>query len=484
MKKHQKYLPIIGLEVHAQLLVQSKMFAPETAAYGALPNTLVSTVSLAHPGTLPTINKKAVEYAIRMGLACHSEINRTTYFARKNYFYPDLPKGYQITQDQTPICEKGFLTITDEEGTTKNISLQRMHLEEDAGKSIHDMVPNISLLDFNRAGVALLEIVTDPVIGSGKEAYVFLSELRKLVRYLEICDGNMEAGSLRCDANISVKLADAETWGQRVEIKNMNSIKNVQLAIEYEIARQIELLSSDQEVVSETRRYDDQKGITTSQRSKEKALDYRYFIEPDLPPLVVDTAWINAIKETMPLLPRDYRDKFVKKYGLSDYAANVLTESKAWAFFMDELCGHTPYYTAAANWLIGPVKAYLNERSLPLEAFPIRHENLAQLIDLVEKGDVSFSVASQQLFPVLLEKPEQAPLVVAQDLNVLQVKDTAFLSALIEEVIILYPQQVQAYKKGKTGLLGLLIGKIMQKSQGKAAPALLSDMLKKALEEA
>jgi aspartyl-tRNA(Asn)/glutamyl-tRNA(Gln) amidotransferase subunit B len=481
-EKNKNYIPVIGLEVHAQLSVNSKMFAPEAAAYGALPNTLVSAISLAHPGTLPTINKKAIEYAIKLGLACKSTITRTNYFARKNYFYPDLPKGYQITQDKTPICQGGHITITSQQGLERNIELQRIHIEEDAGKSIHDMAIDETLLDFNRAGVALIEIVTRPDIQSPEEAYAFLTELRRLVRYLEICDGNMEEGSLRCDANISVMPKDATTFGQRVEIKNMNSIKNVQLAIEHEIERQIEVLEKGGHVIAETRGYDAPTGKTISQRTKESALDYRYFIEPDLPPLVVTEQWIEQVKKSMPLLPREYRAKFIEEYQISAYAASVLTETKELALFFEELCKLTSNYTAAANWLMGPVKAYLNELNLPLQEFPLNVATLAALIELVEKGQVSFSTASQQLFPALLTNINKTPLKLATELNLLQETNTDALEVLVEEVINLHPDKVLAYKNGKKGILGMLMGEIMQKSQGKAAPALVSNLLKEKLE--
>ena len=475
------YIPVIGLEVHAQLSLKSKMFSPEPAAYGALPNTLVSTISLAHPGTLPTINKRAIEYAIKLGLACKSTITHTNYFARKNYFYPDLPKGYQITQDTTPICQGGYITITTPESEERNIELQRIHLEEDAGKSIHDIADE-TLLDFNRAGVALLEIVTCPDIKNSEEAYAFLTELRRLVRYLEVCDGNMEEGSLRCDANISVMSINATTFGQRVEVKNMNSIKNVQLAIEHEIERQIQVLEAGEKVIAETRSYDAASGKTISQRTKESALDYRYFIEPDLPPLVVTEEWISQVKQEMPLLPREYHAKFIRDYQISAYAASVLTENKDLALFFEALCQLTNYYTAAANWLMGPVKAYLNELNLPLQEFPLNAPTLAALIELVEKGEVSFSVASQQLFPVLLAKPTKTPFELAQELNLLQEKDTDTLLTLVEEVIQAYPDKVLAYKNGKKGILGMLMGEIMQKSQGKAAPNIVSNLLRERLE--
>ena len=478
----EKYAAVIGLEVHAQLLLQSKMFSPEPAAYGALPNTHISTISLAHPGTLPKINKKAVEQAIKMGLACQATITRENHFARKNYFYPDLPKGYQITQDKTPICQGGHITIITQDGQEQAINLQRIHLEEDAGKSIHGMVADETLLDFNRAGVALIEIVTQPDLRTGEEAYRVLVEIRKLVRYLDICDGNMEEGSLRCDANISVMPQGAPNFGQKVEVKNMNSIRNVQLAIEYEIERQIALLEAGGKVIAETRAYNAVTGQTISQRTKESALDYRYFPEPDLSPLVVTEAWIEQIRQAMPMLPRACYQKFRDAYQLSDYAAAVLTESKEIALFFEALCQLTTHYKTAANWMMGPVKAYLNELNLTIHAFPLKPKTLAALIDLVEQDLVSFSIASQQLYPALLKHPTKIPLELAKELNLLQEHNTSTIQALIEEVIAAYPAKVVAYRNGKKGILGMLMGEVMKKSQGKAAPKLASDLLRQRLE--
>ncbi|MEM7055450.1 MAG: Asp-tRNA(Asn)/Glu-tRNA(Gln) amidotransferase subunit GatB [Bacteroidota bacterium] len=477
----EQYTAVIGLEVHAQLLLQSKMFSPEPAAYGALPNTHISTISLAHPGTLPKINKKAVEQAIKLGLACQATITRENYFARKNYFYPDLPKGYQITQDKTPICQGGHITITTRDGQEKAISLQQIHLEEDAGKSIHGMVADETLLDFNRAGIALIEIVTQPDLRTSEEAYNLLAEIRKLVRYLDICDGNMEEGSLRCDANISVMPQSAPNFGQKVEVKNMNSIRNVQLAIEHEIERQIAILVVGGKVIAETRAYNAAIGQTISQRTKESALDYRYFPEPDLPPLIVTEAWIEQIRQAMPLLPRACYQRFRDVYQLPAYDAAVLTESKEVALFFVELCRLTTHYKAAANWMMGPVKAYLNELNLPIQDFPLKPKTLAALIDLVVQDRVSFSVASQQLYPALLESPTKIPLELAKELNLLQERDTGTIQALIEQVIAAYPDKVAAYRNGKKGILAMLMGEVMKRSQGKAAPKLASNLLKQRL---
>ena len=477
-----KYTAVIGLEVHAQLSLQRKLFSPEAAVYGALPNTQMSLVTLAHPGTLPRLNRQAVAYAIKMGLACHAKITRENFFARKNYFYPDLPKGYQITQDKTPICQEGYITIDTQDGHEKEIALQRIHLEEDTGKSIHGLVEEETLLDFNRAGVALIEIVTKPVLKTSAEAYSLLTEIRRLVRYLDICDGNMEEGSLRCDANISVMYKDAVTLGQRVEVKNMNSIRHVQLAIEHEIDRQIAVLEGGGRVVGETRAYDAAQQTTTSLRTKETLNDYRYFPEPDLPPLVVSEAWIAQLQQAMPLLPRACFKKFTNTYQLSAYDAGVLTEDKDIALFFEELCQLTLHYKAAANWMIGPVKAYLNESTLSIKAFPLQLTVLATLIALVEQGQLSFSVASQKLYPALLAQPDQSPLALAQALNLLQEKDEDKIHALVAEVMAAYPAKVAAYRKGKKGLLGMLMGEVMKKSQGKVAPQVASNLLRQRLE--
>jgi len=480
----EKYTVIIGLEVHAQLSLQRKMFAPEAASYGALPNTQVSTVTLAHPGTLPLINKQAVAYAIKMGLACHSEITRESIFSRKNYFYPDLPKGYQITQDRTPICRGGYLAIDTQEGHEKQIALERIHLEEDAGKSVHGLVQGKTLLDFNRAGVALIEVVTKPVLRTSEEAYSLLGEIRKLVRYLNICDGNMEEGSLRCDVNISVMLKDAPAFGQRVEVKNMNSIRNVQLAIEHEIDRQITVLERGGVVVAETRSYHADTNTTQSMREKEVLKDYRYFPEPDLPPLVMSEEWIEVLRQAMPLLPRECCKKFINTYQLPAYDASVLTEDRDTALYFEELCQLTTYYKAASNWVMGPVKSYLNELTLSIKEFPLQPMILAKLIALVEQDQLSFSVASQKLYPALLAQPDKSPLALAQAFNLLQESDTKKIQALVDEVLAAYPEKIAAYRNGKKGILGMLMGEVMKKSRGKAAPKVANALLRQCLEDA
>lgn len=477
----KKYEVVIGLELHIQLLTDSKMFASDKAEYGALPNTNLSPITLAYPGTLPRVNKKAFDYAIKLGLACQSTITDLNFFARKSYFYPDLPKGFQITQDTTPICQGGYVTIYADEGIEKKIPLTRMHLEEDTGKSLHGIVEDVTLLDYNRAGTPLIELVTEPAITTGEEAYQFLCEIRKLVRYLDICDGNMEEASLRCDANISVAPKGSNQMGTRVEVKNMNSMRNVQLAIAFEIERQIELLEADEPVVAETRHFQAALGETVSLRAKESASEYRYFPEPDIPPIWISQEWINSISKTMPLLPRAYFKKFTEVYGLSHYTASVLTENKPFAVLFDELCSHTTYYTAAANWLLGPVKGYLNELSIPLEALPLGIDRFVALITLVESGIVSFSVAANQIFPLLLKESETTPIELAQKLDLIQDNNSTNLKVLVKEVLAAYPDKVAAYKNGKSGLLAMFMGEIMKRSQGKANGALVSKLLEEAL---
>src|SRR6478609_3430976 len=392
-----KYTAVIGLEVHAQLLTRSKIYNSDSTQYGSSPNTNLSVITLAHPGTLPKLNKKVVEYAIKMGLACHSAISRFNIFDRKNYFYPDLPKGYQLTQDRTPICKGGYITINIKD-VEHNIELHRIHIEEDAGKSIHLTTEVDTLVDFNRSGIPLIEIVSQPAIRTSEEAYAYLTEIRKLVRYLDICDGNMEEGSLRCDANVSVMLNDAKEFGKKVEVKNMNSIRNVQHAIDHEIIRQIEEIEKGNLIPSETRTFDAATGLTHSMRTKEELNDYRYFPDPDLSPLIVSEEWLNEIKTSMPALPRDLYLKYISELKLSAYDAQVLTDSKDVAVYFETVCKHTSNFKAAANWVMGPVKSALNEIGLSADEFPVQPKDLAGVIALIDGGQVNFSVASQRLF--------------------------------------------------------------------------------------
>lgn len=477
-----KYELVVGLEVHAQLLTQSKMYAADSTEFGNLPNTQISVITLGHPGTLPKVNQKAVEYAMKMGLACESQITRYNIFSRKNYFYPDLPKGYQITQDKGPICVGGHVPISLSDGTKKTIALTRIHMEEDAGKSMHLAGEVDTLVDFNRAGVPLIEIVSEPDIRSSEEAYAYLVEIKKLVKYLDICDGNMEEGSLRCDANISVRLKGAKEFGKKVEVKNMNSFRNVARAIEHEFERQIELIEAGVEIVSETRTFDATTGLTSSMRSKEDLNDYRYFPEPDLSPVIISEEWLESVKISMPSLPRELHHKFVNEFGLPEYDSTVLTDSKEIALYFEELCSFTNNYKAASNWVMGPVKSYLNELTLHISQFPIKPKTLAELIGIIDEGKVSFSVASQKIYPVLLEEGQKRPLQVAQELNLIQESDESSIRPFVEQVLAENAAKVEEYRSGKKGLMGMFMGQVMKKSQGKADPKVATKILTELLE--
>jgi aspartyl-tRNA(Asn)/glutamyl-tRNA(Gln) amidotransferase subunit B len=476
-----KYEAIIGLEVHAQMLTKTKAYSDDINEYGAHPNTNVSVVTLGHPGTLPVMNKKTIEFAIRLGLACGCKIARDQYFARKNYFYPDLPKGYQITQDKTPICTGGSILIRTDNGSEKEIKLTRIHMEEDAGKSIHDVDVYDTLVDLNRAGTPLLEIVSEPDIRSSQEAYNYLTEIRKLVRYLDICDGNMEEGSLRCDANISVRLKGSEKFGTKVEVKNMNSIRNVQRAIEFEINRQIEAIENGETLTQETRAFDALKGITISMRTKEAANDYRYFPEPDLQPLFVDQKQIDSIKSEMPALPRDLFLKYTKEFGLSEYDAYNLTDNKGIAQYYEELIHLTKNYKVAANWMMGDVKSYLNEFGIDIEEFPLKPNTIASLIKIIDEGKVSTSIASQRIFPEML-KSNETPSEIAERLNLIQDSDEDTLKSFILQVFEENKNEVDRYRAGEKQLTGFFMGKLMKVSQGKADPKMANSLLRKMLE--
>jgi aspartyl-tRNA(Asn)/glutamyl-tRNA(Gln) amidotransferase subunit B len=482
-EQRDKYEAVIGLEVHAQLLTNTKAYSADINAYGAAPNTHTSPITLGHPGTLPVMNKKSIEFAIKLGIALNCEIAEHQYFARKNYFYPDLPKGYQITQDKTPICTEGFIDLKQKEGAAKRIGITRIHMEEDAGKSIHDVDVYDTLVDLNRAGTPLLEIVTEPDMRSSKEAYQYLTEIRKLVRYLEICDGNMEEGSLRCDANISVRLKGVKALGTKVEVKNMNSIRNVQKAIEFEIVRQIEVLEKGGTLSQETRGFDALNGSTIAMRSKEAANDYRYFPEPDLQPLYVNENQIQMVKAEMPPLPDFLYNKYVSELNLSDYDALNLTESKEIALYFEQLILHTKNYKAAANWIMGSVKSYLNENGVEIQDFPIKAEALAKLIDLIDEGHVSSTIASQKIFPEMLSAKESAKQI-AERMNLIQVSDEDELVGFIDAVIAGNPSESERFKNGEQQLIGFFMGQLMRVSKGKADPKIANSLLRKKLNDA
>lgn len=476
-----RYEVVIGLEVHAQLLTQTKAYSSDLNSYGSAPNTNISAITLGHPGTLPVMNRKTIDFAIRLGLACGCHIAPQQHFARKNYFYPDLPKGYQITQDTTPICTGGHVLIRTEDGTQKAIGLTRIHMEEDAGKSIHDVDVYDTLVDLNRAGTPLLEIVSEPDLRSSTEAYNYLTEVRKLLRYLDICDGNMEEGSMRCDANVSVRLVGAQDFGTKVEVKNMNSIRNVQRAIEFEITRQITALENGETLTQETRAFDALKGSTISMRTKEAANDYRYFPEPDLPPITVTSTQIAQIAADMPALPNALFERYTKTYGLSSYDAYNITDQKGLALYYEALIAHTTNYKAAANWLMGEIKSYLNEQGVDIAEFPIAADRIAALISLIDEGKISNSVAAQRVFPVLFESQE-TPLAIAERLNLIQSSDSSVIDGFIQTVIENNPNEVARYRGGEKQLIGFFMGQLMKVSGGKADPKASNALLRQKLE--
>jgi aspartyl-tRNA(Asn)/glutamyl-tRNA(Gln) amidotransferase subunit B len=467
MSDFDKYEAVIGLEVHTQLLTKSKLFCGDSTKFGNPPNTNVSAISLAHPGTLPRMNQKAVEFAIKLGLAFNCDIVRNNFFARKNYFYPDLPKGYQISQHTTPICKNGSIPIS-VNGEERNVLLNRIHLEEDAGKSVHDVVENYTCIDLNRAGVPLLEIVSEPDLHSSEEAFAYVTEIRKMVRHLDICDGNMEEGSMRCDANISVRLKGEKKLGTKVEVKNLNSIRNVKKAIDYEIERLIKILENGDKVKQQTRSFDSTNGTTFSLRSKEEANDYRYFPEPDLPPFLITEEQIESVRSSMPELPLALENRLIKKYSLTDEAAKVIAGDRKTASYFDDVVQHTNHFKAVSNWIIGPVRSFLNENNFEIEQLSISADMMAKLVDITEEGKVSFGIATSKIFPVLINFPEKEPLQVAKELNLLQVKNDDTLQQWVDEVLSSMPDKVSDYKKGKKNLTGLFAGEVKKKSKGKA----------------
>ena len=482
MNRYDKYEAVIGLEIHAQLLTKTKAYSSDENIYGATPNTKTSVITLGHPGTLPKANKKVIEYAVKLGVSVGAKIRKRNEYARKNYFYPDLPKGYQITQDKTPICNGGIIEIKDDNGKMKEIQITRIHMEEDAGKSIHDLDPFNTLVDLNRAGVPLIEIVSEPDIRSANEAYHYINQVRKLVRYLDICDGNMEEGSLRCDANISVRKKGDKEFGTKVEVKNMNSSRNVKKAIEFEIKRQIDLLENGGEIKHETRSFNAADSSTMSMRHKEEANDYRYFPEPDLQPVIVTQDYIEKVKATLPPLPKELFQKFTKEFSLSDYDANILVDEKAIALYFNTLCDFTKNYKMAANFVNGSVKSHLNETATDIADFTISPEQLASLIALVDNGKVSNTVATSKVFPAMIKSQESAEEIATKN-NWIQESDSGALGEFITEAIAKYPEKVKEYKEGKKGLIGLFMGEVMNLSKGKADPKLCNQMLKEILEK-
>jgi len=477
---NDKYEAVIGLEVHAQLLTETKAFAPVSSQYGGAPNTQVTPLCLGHPGTLPVLNENLVRYTIKMGLATNCSVSEKSIFARKNYFYPDLPKGYQISQYETPICYEGFIDIELDE-YEKRIGVTRIHMEEDAGKSIHDQDPYHTLVDLNRAGTPLIEIVSEPDLRTPQEAYAYLKKIRQIVQYLGVCDGNMEEGSLRCDANVSIRPRGQKELGTRTELKNMNSFRNVEQAIYYEIERQIELVESGGEVVQQTLLWDTSKMVTRQMRSKEEAHDYRYFPEPDLPPVIVTRELMNEVREELPELPTVRLHRFINELGLSEDEAVVLTESRAMADYFEEALSILNEPKAISNIILTEVLRVLNTKSISIDEFPITAKRLTELSSL-KLDDKINSSAMQTIFNEMLESNSSAR-ALAEELNLLQVSDSDFIDPIIDSVISENPDEVQRYKEGKKALIGFFIGQVMKQSKGKANPKQVRERITQKLDK-
>ncbi|MET4080134.1 aspartyl-tRNA(Asn)/glutamyl-tRNA(Gln) amidotransferase subunit B [Pedobacter sp. UYP30] len=468
MHHSNKYQLVSGLEIHVQLNTHSKIFSSDSATFGAEANSHISAVSLALPGALPKINKEVIEKAIRIGLALNCSINQSNHFDRKNYFYADLPKGYQITQDTSPICINGFLNIELADGSNKKIRINRIHLEEDAGKSIHDQDENYSFVDLNRAGVPLIEIVTEPDLNEAEEAAAVFSEIRKLVRHLNVSDGNMEEGSLRCDANISIRPHGDKNFGTRCEVKNLNSIRNVRRAINFEFDRQAEVIEAGGKIIQSTLNFDAENGTTSPMRSKEEANDYRYFADPDLQPIKISDEWLKAIKSAMPKLPNEIAEELVSSYKLGKADAALFAENADLLAYFNGGVDSVNNIKIFINWLIGPVRARLADQKIDISDYVILPKTLAQVVNLVADGKLNQQLALQQLIPTLELQPDAKVLGLATDLNLLISNDADELESFVSEVLKKFPQQVEAYKKGKKGVLGLFVGEIMKMAKGKA----------------
>jgi aspartyl-tRNA(Asn)/glutamyl-tRNA(Gln) amidotransferase subunit B len=471
---------VIGLEIHAQLATKSKIFSGAATAYGAEPNTQACAIDLGLPGVLPVLNEEAVRMAVKFGLAIGAEITPRSVFARKNYFYPDLPKGYQISQFDLPVVATGQMTI-EVDGVEKVIGITRAHLEEDAGKSLHEDFEGFSGIDLNRAGTPLLEIVSEPDLRSAKEAVAYMKKLHALVRYLEICDGNMQEGSFRCDANVSVRPKGQEKFGTRAEIKNINSFRFVERAINFEIERQIDLIESGGTVVQETRLYDANKDETRSMRSKEEANDYRYFPDPDLLPLEITPEAIEVIRQQLPELPDEKKARFVKDYGLSDYDAAVLTATRELAAYFETVVSLSGSEAKlCANWVMGDLAAALNKAGLEIDESPVSAERFSGLLQRIADDTISGKIA-KQVFEAMWDSQESADAIIDQQ-GLRQITDTGAIEAIIDEILAANPAQVEGYRGGKDKLFGFFVGQAMKATGGKANPAQLNDLLKKKLD--
>jgi len=469
---------VIGLEVHAQLLTDTKIFCGCSTKFGGAPNSHTCPVCLGLPGVLPVLNKKVVEFAMKMSLATNCEINKSCSFARKNYFYPDLPKGYQISQFAYPLSEHGYVFL-DVDGAQKKIGLTRIHMEEDAGKLMHDEHNPVSYVDLNRAGVPLIEIVSEPDMRSPAEAADYLKRLHEILVYLEICDGNMEEGSFRCDANVSIRPKGQKEFGTRAELKNMNSFRNVQRALEYEIKRQQYLVENGEKVVQETRLWDDASGTSISMRSKEEAHDYRYFPDPDLVPILVDDAWVKKIRKELPELPLAKRERFLKDYQIPEYDAGVLTADKALAQYYEDVVNLCDKPKQASNWVMGDVLRFLNEDKLDIRKCPITAGALADMIKLIEAGTISGKMAKDIISDMY--KTGKSPQKIIEEKGLVQITDEGELAKTIISIIAANPGQLADYRGGKEKLFGFFVGQVMKATQGKANPQLVNDMLKKML---
>ncbi len=471
---------VIGLEVHAQLQTASKIFCGCSTRFGAAANTQICPVCAGFPGVLPVLNEKAVEFAVRMGLATHCRIRPTSRFARKNYFYPDLPKGYQISQFDEPLCEAGFLHV-DVEGQEHTLRIHRIHMEEDAGKTLHDQDPGASLVDLNRTGTPLIEIVSEPDLRTPAQAHAYLTKLRQILVYLEICDGNMEEGSLRCDANVSVRPAGQEALGVKVEIKNLNSFRGVEAALHFEIARQTAVLDQGGRVRQETRLWDPEKQETRVLRSKEEAHDYRYFPEPDLLPLVLDDAWIARIRDALPELPDAKQERFVRQYALGAYDAEVLTATRALADYYESAVVVAQEPKKVANWVQTELLGLLRAHGAEIQQSPVRAESLGELVRMIETGRISGKMA-KEVFAAMAETGD-APAVIVDKRGMQQIGDTATLQRLVDELLAANPAEVAKYRGGKTKVFGFFVGEIMKKTRGQAHPGELDRLLHAALDQ-
>ena len=475
-----KYEVVIGLEVHAQLKTKSKIFAPDSTEFGSEQNSHISAITLGMPGVLPVLNKECVNMGILLGLALNCEIPNRCKFDRKQYFYPDLPKGYQISQYDEPICVNGHINVKG-----KRIGITRAHLEEDAGKLVHVGAAGIngatySLVDLNRAGTPLLEIVSEPDMRSSEEARNYMEELRNIVRYLGVCDGNLEEGSMRCDANISIMLKGSKEFGTRAEIKNVNSFSALQRAIEYEIDRQIEIVEEGGKVVQETRLWDDNLKETRSMRGKEDAHDYRYFPEPDLMPLEISREWVEEIRAKMPELPEAKRQRYMS-LGLSEYDASVIVEQMPLALFFDKVLELGANPKTAVNFIMGEIAAYLKENKVEIDETKLTPENLAELISLIEKGTISNNIGKQILVEDMITKGEKASAIVEKK-GLSQISDEGAIKEIVENIINAHPKEVESYKNGKTNLLGFFVGQVMKETKGRANPKTVNELVRKILE--